>query len=441
MLQLRQRLDGRLSRRGFLSAGAFALGGWTLCGPAGLHAAVSGGRRPKSLIMIHLSGGPSHVDMYDMKPQAPLEYRGEFSPIATNVPGLELCELMPLQATIADRIAILRGVQFIHPLHTGNEFYSGYPWQEIPRQSVPGEAQRPSVGSIVSRLRTSTGAMPPYVSLENQAHWEAAYYAGAEHEPVRISGGSREILDDIERRPTVLTDRLAGRSGLLTSFDSLRRNVDASRSAKEVNAFRSRAFDVLMSSGVRDAFDLEKEPAEVRQRYGQGPFRHGPHPGRSLLLARRLVEAGVSVVTVGVHNWDTHQHNFQTLREQLPVLDRALHSLITDLTDRGLLEDVAIVMGGEFGRTPKVGDQTLDGRGHWPEAGFLFVAGGGLKTGQTIGATDARGEQVVGNPVKLQNVLATLYRAMEIDPSQALPDHNGRPQYVLENREPIAELL
>src|SRR5262245_45367812 len=231
MFQLRRPTSGPCSRRGFLSAGAFAFGGWTLCGPGGLTAAASTGRRPKSLIMIHLSGGPSHVDMYDMKPEAPLEYRGEFSPIATNVPGLELCELMPLQAGIADRIAILRGVQFIHPLHTGNEFYSGYPWQETPRASVPGEAQRPSVGSIVSRLRPSPGTMPPYVSIENASHWEAAYYAGAEHEPVRISGGSREILEDIDRRPNVPTGRLEGRADLLTSFDTLRRQVDASAAA------------------------------------------------------------------------------------------------------------------------------------------------------------------------------------------------------------------
>lgn len=443
MFQLHSGFANRVTRRGFLAAGAFGLGGIVLQTPFGLRAAAaaSPSRRPKSLIMIHLSGGPSHVDMYDMKPAAPLEYRGEFTPISTNVPGLELCEHMPLQARIADRIAILRGVQMIHPLHTGNEFYSGYPWQETPRTSVPGEAKRPAFGSIVSRFRPAPGSMPPYVSVENAAHWESANFAGVEHEPVRISGGSREILDDIERKREVPLDRLEGRAGLMTSFDSLRRQLETSPAVQEVDAFRSRAFDILTSSDVRDAFDLEQEPTAVRERFGQGPFRHGPHPGRSLLLARRLVEAGVSVVTVGVHNWDTHQSNFTTLREQLPVLDRALQALVTDLEDRGLLNDVAIVMGGEFGRTPRVGDQTPDGRGHWPEAGFLWMAGGGLRTGQVIGETDARGERVAGNPIRMQNVLATLYRVMGIDPALTLPDHNGRPQYVLEERDSLAGLI
>jgi uncharacterized protein (DUF1501 family) len=192
---------------------------------------------------------------------------------------------------------------------------------------------------------------------------------------------------------------------------------------------------------VRDAFDLEKEPADARTRYGEGPFRHGPHPGRSLLLARRLIEAGVSVVTVGVHNWDTHRENFKTLREQLPVLDKALYALMSDLADRGLLDDVVIVMGGEFGRTPRIGDQTPDGRGHWPEAGFLWVAGGGLKTGQIIGATDARGEAIVGNPIGMKAVIATIYKVLGIDAGATLLDHNGRPQYVLDEREPLSALL
>ncbi len=199
--------------------------------------------------------------------------------------------------------------------------------------------------------------------------------------------------------------------------------------------------EIITSTRVRDAFDLGKEQPATRARYGEGEYRHGPHPGRSLLMARRLIEAGVSVVTVGVHGWDTHSHNFPALRQMLPVLDRALHALVTDLDERGLLDDVVIVMGGEFGRTPRIGDQTSDGRGHWPEAGFLWLAGGGLRTGQILGATDKRGEQVVGSPIGMQRVLATVYHVLGVDPATTIPDHNGRPQFLLDDRTPLEALL
>lgn len=433
---------GNFSRRGFLQVGTLAFGGLGLADI--LRQRVMGGEkssRPKSAIMIHLSGGPSHLDMYDMKPQAPAEYRGEFSPIHTNVPGMEICELMPLQAKIADKFAIIRGAQIAN-LHTGNMFYSGYPWQENPRASVPGEARRPAVGSVVSRLRPGPKDVPPYVSIENHFDWERAYYAGIEHEPLRFGSSSpRESIDNMGRRDSMTSLRLVDREGLLRNLESVRREVELGIKTNQTDGFRQRALDIVTSSKVRDAFDLEKESADARARYGEGPFRHGPHPGRSLLLARRLIEAGVSVVTVGVHNWDTHRENFKTLREQLPVLDKALYALMTDLADRGLLDDVVIVMGGEFGRTPKIGDQTPDGRSHWPEAGFLWVAGGGLKTGQIIGATDARGEAVVGNPIGMKAVIATIYKVLGIDAGATLLDHNGRPQYVLDEREPLAALL
>jgi hypothetical protein len=432
-----------LPRRTFLRVGTLAFGGLSLADVLRLRAAASPIEgRPKSVIMIHLSGGPSHVDMYDMKPAAPIEYRGEFSPIRTNVPGIEICAHMPMQAMIADKFAILRGVQLIFPLHTGNEFYSGYPWQENPRASGPGEAKRPALGSVVSRLRPGPPGIPPYISLENHPDWERAYYAGVEHEPLRVGGGSpREAIENMGRQRDIGVERFDDRRELLQALDSACREFDLTGAARGVDGFRERALEIVYSSRVREAFDLEKEPAAVRSRYGEGPFRHGPHPGRSLLLARRLIEAGVSVITVGVHSWDTHRENFVTLREQLPVLDRALHALVTDLEDRGLLGDVAIVMGGEFGRTPRVGDQTPDGRGHWPEAGFVWMAGGGVRGGQILGATDARGEKVVGNPIRMQSILATLYRLLGVDASTTLPDHNGRPQFILDHREPVAGLL
>jgi hypothetical protein len=437
--------DPRPTRRGFLRLGALTLGGLTLPDVLRLRAeAPAAGSRQKAVIMIHLSGGPSHLDMYDMKPGAPSEYRGEFRPIRTNVPGVEICELMPRQAKIADRFAILRGVQLAH-LHTANEFYSGFPWQDSPRASVPGEAQRPAVGSVVSRLRGNRSGIPPYVSLDNKPDWERAYYSGPEHEPFRVGGGNaRDALDNLSLPRGVGARRVTERTELLHAFDTLRRDLDDRGTIKGIDAFQARALQMVASGKVRDAFDLAREPDRVRARYGEGPVKHGTHPGPVLLRARRLVEAGVSVVTAcvfGAGPWDTHRHNFVTLRELLPPLDQALSALVLDLEERGLLQDVMVLMGGEFGRTPRIGDQTPDGRSHWPEAGFLWVAGGGLRTGQVLGATDSRGEQVVGNPIRMQGVLATLYRVLGIDPAATLTDFNGRPQYVLEDREPIAGLL
>lgn len=431
-----------MNRRGFLRVGSLALGGLTLADVFRLRAfAEPTSGRAKSVVMIHLSGGPSHLDMYDMKPLAPVEYRGEFSPISTNVPGIGICELMPMQAGIADKFAILRGAQIAN-LHTGNCFYSGYPWQESPRASVPGEARRPALGSVVSRLRPGAKEIPPYVSIENHFDWERAYYAGVEHEPVRVGGSSpREAIENMGPHRDVTAVRLDDRHGLLRNLDAARRELELGVSAGGVDRFQQRALDIVTSTRVRDAFDLEKESKDTRVRYGEGPYRHGPHPGRSLLLARRLIEAGVSVVTVGVHNWDTHQHNFSSLREMLPALDRALFALMSDLMDRSLLDDVVVLMGGEFGRTPRIGDQTPDGRGHWPEAGFLWIAGGGLRTGQVIGATDARGETIIGNPIGMKSVLTTVYRVLGIDPATTLIDHNGRPQFVLDEREPLTALL
>jgi hypothetical protein len=432
----------RTNRRDFLRVGTLALGGITLADLLRSRAAAApGGRRAKSAIMIHLSGGPSHLDMYDMKPLAPVEYRGEFRPIRTNVPGVEICELMPRQAEIADKFAILRGAQLAN-LHTGNCFYSGYAWQESPRASVSGEAQRPAVGSVVSRLRPGAKEIPPYVSIENHHDWERAYYAGVEHEPIRVGSSSpREAIDNMGRNRDVSIARLEDRHHLLAALDHVRRELEVGGHSRKIDSFRARAMEIIASTAVRDAFDLEREPAAARARYGESGYRHGPHPGRSLLLARRLIEAGVSVVTVGVHGWDTHAHNFTALRNMVPALDQALAALVRDLDERGLLDDTAIVMGGEFGRTPRIGDQTPDGRGHWPEAGFLWLAGGGLRTGQIVGATDARGEQVVGSPIGMQRVLATVYHMLGIDPAVTLADYNGRPQFLLDEREPLAALV
>jgi hypothetical protein len=459
MLTIRQKDHGSraptagVTRRDLLRVGALTLGGLTLSELHRLRAdPKSGGRTQKSVIMIHLSGGPSHLDMYDMKPDAPLEYRGEFQPIRTRVPGLDICELMPEQAKLADRFTILRGVRFAH-LHSAHEFYSGYPWQETPRASVPGEAQRPALGSVVSRLR-GTSAMPPYVSLHNQVQWERAYYLGEEHEPFRVGGNSlKDSLANMQRPAEVGELRITRRSQLLREFDVLRRSLDENQAFRAVDAFQSRALEIVTSGRVRDAFDVDREPVQVRTRYGEKPFAvrrqvcntadyyQRAHPGRALLQARRLIEAGVSVVTCAIGEWDTHRYNFETLRAMLPAIDQAVSALILDLEDRGLLDDVVVLLGGEFGRTPRIGDVTPDGRSHWPEAGCLWMAGGGLRTGQVVGATDSRAERAVGPPIGMQNVLSTLYRVLGIDAGMTFRDFNGRPQYLLDERQPLQALL
>jgi len=435
-----------------LRVGALSVGGLSLADVTQLRAASKSGKRQKSVIMIYLSGGPSHLDMYDMKPDLPAEYRGEFRPIDTNVPGIQICELMPQQAKIADRFAVIRGVEFVH-LHSGHEFYSGYGWQETPKVVRPRSKQRPALGSVLSRLRKST-TVPPYVSLLNQEQWERAYYLGQEYEPYRVRGNSQpESLQNMKLSNGMDVVRLESRSRLLHEFDAVRKRDEETIASRALGAYQQRAMEIVTSGRVRNAFDIDKEPAAVRERYGyksfdvraqvcnQADYYQAEHPGRSILQARRLIEAGVSVVTFCMGAWDTHRYNFETLRQLLPPLDQAVSTLILDLEERGLLDDTIVMLGGEFGRAPRIGDNTPDGRGHWPGAGFVWMAGGGIKTGQIIGATDARGERSTGKPIRIERVLATLYRALGIDPALTFPDFNGRPQYIIEDREPIAGLL
>ncbi len=432
--------DG-LSRRDFLSIGTLGLGGLTLADLLRLRA--QGGeaaRSPaKAVIMIFLSGGPSHIDTYDMKPHLPAEFRGEFQPIRTNVAGIDICELMPLQAKIADKLAILRGVQTVGN-HTGNEFFSGFAYEEGNGGSKG--TRRPALGSIVSRLKPGNAALPSYVSLHDNPTWEHPYYVGAAHRPFRthMKERSNQALDNMKLTPGITLAQLQDRKALLRSFDSLRREVDTTGTAAGLDAMNARALEIITSSKVRDAFDLSKEPDRLKARYGMQPAAFGFVPGSEFLLARRLVQAGVSVVTLAIHGWDTHEKNFEVLRKQLPVLDQAFHAFLTDLEERGLAQDVAVMMGGEMGRTPRI-TRDRAGREHWPQTGITLMAGGGLKTGQVVGASDARGEQVKTGPITPQMMLATLYHVLGIDPAMTLPDHNGRPMYVLDERQPIEELL
>ena len=433
-----------VTRRDFLSVGSLALGGLSLADLMRHQARGAEAKsRPKSVIMVYLPGGPSHIDLYDMKPDAPVEIRGEFKHARTNVPGIDLCELMPRQARIADKLAIIRGFQTTGS-HESQTLTTGF---------RPG-ARRPAFGSVVSKVYPDRGAgLPPYVSLieeTNLPFGEGPAYLGPAHGPFSLRGPGMANLS-LARGMTL--GRLEERKDLLRSFDAMRQGVDAWRGRAELDPFTGRALDIICSGRARAAFDLSREPRQVRERYG-------PTPGsQQFLVARRLVEAGVRVVTLcggwvndgegnspsNLSNWDTHEDNFGRIRKQAPHLDHALYSLITDLHQRGLDQDVVVVACGEMGRAPRVGKSTgatnsANGRDHW-ETGFALVAGGGLRMGQVVGETDRHGGRAKGRPFTPQNLLATLYSLLDIDPATTFPDHNGRPQYLLDDRQRISELL
>jgi hypothetical protein len=415
--------DG-VPRREFLRVGALGAGALSLtladvlrlqaAAPAAARARVGG---PKAVIMIFLPGGPSHIDMYDLKPEAPAEYRGEFRPIPTNVPGIQICELFPRQARIMDKLAILRAVVGSDGDHAAYQFLTGFRRRDM----------RPALGSVVSKLEDGAIAMPPYVSLDRRGE-ETPSYLGAAHRPFVPSGPALENLGlargfDMERLKT--------RRSLLATFDTMRRDLDASGTLESLDEFTQRAFDMISSGAVREAFDLSKEDPRTVEAYGRA--------GRKFLQARRLVEAGVKVVTLGYGGWDTHGDNFKTLRRQLPELDDAFASLLSDLDARGLADDVAVVMWGEFGRTPKVNNSA--GRDHWEQTMSAVVAGGGLKMGQVIGETDGRAERPIDRPVTQQNIHATLYHVLGIDPAETFLNGAGRPVHILDDREAIRELI
>ncbi len=414
--------DG-ITRRELLRVGGLAFAGLTLADVLRLRAsAATDAGRGKSVLMIWLRGGPSHIDSYDMKPQAPVEIRGEFRPIATNVPGIQVCEHLPKQAKIMDKLAVLRGIKS-NDLgdHTPHYILTGF----------PDRGKRPVLGSVVSYLRPRSDGLPPYVSLMYKAPGlydnEGPAYTGPAHRPFVPKA---EGLANLSPAKGVSLERLQDRRQLLREFDTLSREVDYSGSMSGIDAHTQRAMEMIASPKVREAFDVSKETAQARARYGKFC--------ENFLMARRLVEAGVSVVTLKVGDWDTHEKNFKDLREQLPQLDQGFHALVTDLHDRGLEKDVAVVLWGEFGRAPKI--SRGDGRDHWPEAGAAVVAGGGFKVGQVIGETDAHGGRAKGNPYTPSNVLASLYRYLGIDPATTIPDHARRPMHVLDDREPVREL-
>jgi uncharacterized protein (DUF1501 family) len=435
-LGAKQRFCDQYSRRDFLKVGALGIGGLTLADILRLKAQGAAQTSHKAVIMICLSGGPSHIDMYDLKPDAPDKIRGEFKPINTNVPGIDISEMFPLQAQIADKFSIIRSMRFLQGGHTPPELLTGFV-----------DSRRPDIGATVSRLRKDAGimgALPPYVAMDIESYTS---FLGNAHKPFNPRSGVNNS-DSLALAKGVTLPLLEERKQLLKSFDSLSRDLDDRRGAlASVDAFHAQALEMIATPKARDAFDISKESEETRKKYGKST---------KMLQARRLVEAGVPVVTMTFYNpepvpkactnphWDHHDQIYTCLRPLLPHLDRGIHALVTDLFERGLDKDVAVCVWGEMGRTPVIGEQkgTVAGRDHWPQAGFCFISGGGLKMGQVVGSTNKHAEHPKTKPYNTQNVLSTLYHVLGIDAGKTtIPDHTGRPMYLLDDTDPVAELV
>ncbi|MFO0905005.1 MAG: DUF1501 domain-containing protein [Pirellulales bacterium] len=461
----RRQTDGSLSRRSWLRAGV--AGGLTLAGL--LRAETQAGIRQsrRAVINVHLDGGPPQMDMIDPKPNAPVEIRGEFSSIATRVPGLALTEWLPRLADEAQKFVFIRSLVGAEGQHDAFQCQSG--WNAKSLAAIGG---RPALGSVVARLQGSpTDSAPAFVDLmqgrpfvRNSAR---PGFLGPTYQPFRpdISQWFERPLEEGMKRELaargadhairltlderLANGRLADRTALAAQLDRFRRDADSSRMMDALDAFSQQAVGILTSGRFAAALDLGREDPRIVERYlpasgATGPLHstsEGPGAARKFLLARRLVEAGVRCVSISLSDFDTHSDNFGRMRNLLPTLDHGLTALVTDLEERDLLDDVAIVVWGEFGRTPKI-DAKTGGRHHWPAVGMCLLAGGGFRTGQVIGATDRDAGQAVSRPVHYQDVFATLYHHLGIHPAHAtLLDPAGRPQHLLDVGQPIREIV
>jgi hypothetical protein len=433
----------RVNRRAALTIGGLAAGGLTL--PQLLRAEERAGHSHphKAIIMIYLTGGPPHQDMVDLKPEAPREIRGEFDPIDTQVPGVQISELMPRVAGMLERFAIVRSLVGAEDRHSSFQCVTG---RRFAQQPLGGW---PEIGSVLSRLEgPADPAVPPAVDLSmKMAHLPynlpGPGWLGMAHTPFKPSG---EAMDDMVLQG-VSVDRLNDRGVLLAQLDAARRRLDGWGASGRVDRFTEQALGILSSSRLVEALDLSREPASVRERYGQDDPQCLPYSNlgyqahmSKFLAARRLVEAGARCVTIAFADFDWHGANFTNGRKVIPLLDQGLAALVTDLHERGLDQDVSVVVWGEFGRTPQINASA--GRDHWPRVNFALLAGGGMRTGQVIGATNRLAEEAVARPVTYGDIFATLYHRLGLDVSATtLPDLNGRPQYLADSLQPIRELI
>ncbi|MCZ6795298.1 MAG: DUF1501 domain-containing protein [Planctomycetota bacterium] len=440
--------DG-LSRRSFVRIGVAGMAAVGL--PEILRArAVSSERgvekKDTSVILIWLDGGPSHMDLYDLKPEAPAEYRGIWRPIRTNVPGIEISELFPLQAKVADKFSIVRSLH-----HGSGDHFTGAHYMLTGRAGASGAdttGKYPSIGSIAAQVcGPRRRGLPPYVSVPHASSvglrpgYFAANYLGVENDPFETGGNPASTgfrVKNLGLSGAMSVDRLEDRRGLLARFDRLRRDVDDSGALEATDRFQRQAYEMVTGPAARKAFDIDSEAPRVRDRYGSSSW------GQSTLLARRLVEAGVTFVTVHLGGWDHHWNLKQGMESLLPRVDAAVSALFQDLEQRGLLDRVLVVLCGEFGRTPRMNNgsgQGTPGRDHWGAAMFCLLGGGGVEGGRVVGSTDRLGERPKDRPVTPAEIHATIYRVLGVDPTIRFLNHAGRPVPALDHGEPIAELF
>ncbi len=430
--------DG-VSRRNFLRIGSLGLAGLAM--PDILRARASAAQLGSSagntaVIQVLLSGGPSHMDTYDPKPDAPREFRGEFKPIPTNLSGVSVCELMPRHARAMDKMAIVRSLA-----HESSDHFAGTHWINTGYQSSPSEQQkneRPSVGSVVAKLRGPNGpGVPPYISMVGGvfgALFEGGAYLGPGFNPFNLNGDPSTNLRvrNFEPAGGLSLERLEDRRYLLSKLDRINRRRDATGTMDGLDKFTVQAYDMVTGPSARKALDLSGEDPRLRDRYGRNRL------GQCCLLARRLVESGVTFVTISDGNWDHHSGIFQSCRQQVPPMDAAVATLVEDLSERGLADRVLVLVWGEFGRTPRINN---GGRDHWPGSMAAMLAGGGLRMGQVVGATNRKGEQPTEKPLRPEDVIHTVYHVLGIDPRHEFPNDSGRPMPVLNQGRPIADLI
>ncbi|MCH2125105.1 MAG: DUF1501 domain-containing protein [Pirellulaceae bacterium] len=432
-----------ISRRDFLAIGSLGIGGLSLPQLLRAEAAQGISHAHKAVINIYLTGGPPHQDMVDLKPDAPAEIRGEFSPVATNVPGIQICQHMPRLAQMMDKLINIRTLVGSDGRHSSFQCATGRPFANQPQGGWP------ELGSTLSRLQGPVRAgIPPTLDLSMQMEHQpynlpGPGFLGQPHAPFKPTGPSKSDMV----LPAVLVDRFHERHQLLAGLDSVKRGLDRSGFPQQADAFTQQALDVLTSSALADALDLEQEDPQIRARYGVDDPQILSYSNKGyqainskFLLARRLVEAGARCVTVAWADFDWHGGNFSNGKKVLPKLDEGLSALLMDLHERGLAEDVTVVVWGEFGRTPKINASA--GRDHWNRNACAILAGGGMQTGQQIGTTNRYAEEPIDRPVHFNEVFSTIYHNLGIAADQrTIDDLGGRPRYLLDTFQPIQEVL
>lgn len=441
--------DG-IARRDFLSVGSAALfgAGWTLPhlleaqAQAGTPSSHNGSARDDvSMIIVFLRGGASTIDMFDMKPNAPSEIRGEFSPISTNVPGIQVTEHLPLTSQQQDKFSLIRSFTHRNSSHGLADHYmlTGYHPTPAFNAKLRPNNERPSHGSIISRVKGPRGSVPPYVCLPEMHKSAGSSYLGPGAAPFVIQADPNApnfSVPDLVPPLTIDPTRLASRSELRKQLARFEQQAEQTfnRKAEAVSVFREKAVSLMASKEAKRAFNIEAESPSLRDAYGRTTL------GQSCLMARRLVEAGVRCVTIQHVDWDTHQENFRLLKDELlPALDSAMAMLFQDLSDRGMLEKTLVVVTGEFGRTPEIGGRA--GRGHWGPAFTVAIGGGGVQGGRVIGSTDAHAAKPAEDPYGPEDLAATVHHLLGINPNDEFHSAEGRPFKIVNDGKIIRQLL